>query len=125
MRKKNKSTEDQPESVQPVPSPGVPAFDRSSLRLTELFQASDIVFFREGPNGTLNPLPSHEAETRFAALAGEPQSEFKDSKTVTTFELEGGDKVTISGTDVIITPADGPAEITDPSLNLKPADSGV
>lgn len=119
-----KDTPPSDKSPQPVESPGTPAFDLSSHRITEIFAASDITFFREGPTGSVQAIPSHEAETRFAEIT-KRKSFFDDSKTVETLDLADGSKVTINGLNVIITPAEGPAEIDTASLNLKPADTSV
>lgn len=110
------------EQVAPSPkavvSSGTPAYDRSSQRETEIFDASDVVFVREGANGGLAPYPRHEAETRFVEITKRTSNfRTRDGKTLTVLELAGGDKVSIDGTTVIVTPAEGPAQIESPDLN--------
>jgi len=109
-------------TVKPSKSAGKPVYDRPSQRVGERFEHSDVVFFREGPAGEIKALPKHEADERLVVIKS-TESIFKDSKTVTTLELEGGDKVTIDGIQTIVTPKKGPANTDGPSLNVHHADT--
>lgn len=104
-------------TVEPEKSSGKAAFDVESLRETEIFQSGDVVFVRQGKNSDLAVYPKHEAKTRFVEIKSS-ESEFKDSKTVTNYELANGDKVTIDGIQTIVTPKKGPANTDGPSLNV-------
>lgn len=106
--------------IEPVQTLGKPAYDRSSQRVTEIFDSSDVVFVREGATTHLTAYPKHEAETRFVEITKQ-ESNFRagDGKTITALELKGGDKVSIDGTTVIVTPTDGPATVETPDLNAK------
>lgn len=104
---------------EPQKSPGTLAIDRSSLRETEVFKASDIVFVREGPNGQLICYPKHEADARFAEIS-DTKKEWKGDRDVITHKLKGGDQVIIDGAKVTVIEKEGTTDTDGPDLNTHP-----
>ena len=104
----------------PEKSNGKAVFDIESHKITELFDASDVVFVRENGAMELYPIPGHEAKTRFVEIDGKVESEFRTSSgsEVKFFKLKDGKTVTQEGHKTTIVGKDGRPNTAGPTLHI-------